>query len=92
MEKLDRDKHSSLLRKLVNYDRKKFYNIRPSLKFAGKASNLPKLGSRGIHFKAFSYYDKIRIKLVGLRNKKCFFWSLKPTSLTQISLQGQVCS
>jgi hypothetical protein len=26
-EELARDKHSSLLRKLVNYDRKKFYDI-----------------------------------------------------------------
>jgi hypothetical protein len=29
LESLARDKHSSLLRKSVNYDRKKFYNIGP---------------------------------------------------------------
>ncbi len=29
LEKFARDKHSSLLRKLINYGRKKFYNIGP---------------------------------------------------------------
>ncbi len=29
LERLVRDKHSSLLRKFVNYDRKEFYNIGP---------------------------------------------------------------
>jgi hypothetical protein len=29
LEKLARDKHSSLLQKSVNYDHKKFYNIGP---------------------------------------------------------------
>jgi hypothetical protein len=30
LERLDRDKHSSLLRKSVNYSRKKFYNTKNS--------------------------------------------------------------
>jgi hypothetical protein len=30
---LARDKHSSLLRKFVNYGRKKFYNIKPRLAY-----------------------------------------------------------
>jgi hypothetical protein len=34
LERLSRDKHSSLLRSLANYDRKKFYNIGPGCVFA----------------------------------------------------------
>jgi hypothetical protein len=34
LEKLVRDKHYSLLRKSVNYGRKKFFNIGPSKDFA----------------------------------------------------------
>jgi len=35
LERLARDKHSSLLRTFVNYDRKLFYNIEPRLIYDG---------------------------------------------------------
>ncbi len=38
LERLNRNKHSSLLRTFVNYGRKKFYNI----------------GCRGLHYKKFA--------------------------------------
>jgi hypothetical protein len=39
MEKLARDKLSSLLRTLINYRRKRFYNIEPGRMFVGTHPN-----------------------------------------------------
>jgi len=39
MERSARDKHSSLLRKFVNYGRKKFYNIGPSATSSNDVTN-----------------------------------------------------
>ncbi len=37
MRKLTKDKHSSLLRKFVNYGQEKFYNTGPGTRLAPKA-------------------------------------------------------
>jgi hypothetical protein len=50
LEKLTRDKHFSLLIKVVTYDRKKFYNIGPgSLMSYG----LIRVGERGLKWSQF---------------------------------------
>ncbi len=36
LERLAKDKHSSLLQAFVNYDRKKFYNIGPKSRICGQ--------------------------------------------------------
>jgi hypothetical protein len=53
MEKLTRDKHSSLLQRSVNYRRKKFYNIGPWA-YLSETTELVCVWGGGAEFDTFS--------------------------------------